>query len=102
MSSTLTLSSSSRTRKRKRHLDRLGSLLRSSPQPTATTGETSPTNSSGPSKRRSSAANTLDGLRLSCGSFLNFTNSPVDHPSPFKHPKGTVFYSKYQTTGSFF
>ncbi|KAF0751301.1 protein ECT2 isoform X1, partial [Aphis craccivora] len=86
MSSTLTLSSSSRARKRKRHLDRLGSLLRSSPTPVATIGETSPTNSSGPSKRRSSAANTLDGLRLSCGSFLNFTNSP-DHPSPFKLPK---------------
>ncbi|XP_003242704.1 protein ECT2 isoform X3 [Acyrthosiphon pisum] len=86
MSSTLTLSSSSRARKRKRHLDRLGSLLRPSPTPVATIGETSPTNSSGPSKRRSSAANTLDGLRLSCGSFLNFTNSP-DHPSPFKLPK---------------
>lgn len=81
-----TLSSSSRARKRKRHLDRLGSLLRSSPLP-STPGEISPTNSSGPSKRRSSAANTLDGLRLSCGSFLNFTNSP-DHPSPFKHPLG--------------
>ncbi|XP_025421292.1 protein ECT2 isoform X2 [Sipha flava] len=86
MSSSLTLSSSSRARKRKRQLDRLGSLLRPSPTPITVTGETSPTNSSGPSKRRSSATNTLDNLRLSCGSFLNFTSSP-DHPSPFKHPK---------------
>ncbi|XP_029345001.1 protein ECT2 isoform X2 [Acyrthosiphon pisum] len=85
MSSTLTLNSS-RSRKRKRHLDNLGSLLRSSPTPVATIRETSPTNSSRPSKRRSSAANTLDGLRLSCGSFLNFTNSP-DHPSPLKLPR---------------
>ncbi|VVC31586.1 Hypothetical protein CINCED_3A022176 [Cinara cedri] len=94
-----TLSSSSRARKRKRHLDRLGSILRSSPVP-STPGEISPTSSSGPSKRRSSAA--LDGLRLSCGSFLNFTNSP-DHPSPFKHPldpdliiKDKPFSPRYQ------
>ncbi|XP_060871893.1 protein ECT2-like isoform X1 [Metopolophium dirhodum] len=85
MPSTLTLNSS-RSRKRKRHLDHLGSLLRPSPTHVATIRETSPTNSSGPSKRRSSATNTLDGLRLSCGSFLNFTNSP-DHPSPLKLPK---------------
>lgn len=84
--STLT-SSSSRARKRKRHLDRFSSLLKSSPTP-LTGNETSPTSNSGPPKRRSSAA--LDGLRMSCGSFLNFTSSP-DHPSPFKLPKGLYF-----------
>ncbi|XP_050428638.1 protein ECT2 isoform X2 [Adelges cooleyi] len=85
LSSTLTLSSSSRTRKRRRQLDRFSTLLKSSPTTSTNIGETSPTSCSGPSKRRSSAANTLDGLRLSCGSFLNFTTSP--DPSPFKHPK---------------
>ncbi|CAI6350658.1 unnamed protein product [Macrosiphum euphorbiae] len=56
--------------------------------------ETSPTNSSGPSKRWSSAANTpLDGLRLSCGSFLNATNSP-GHPSLFKTPKKSRYSYK--------
>ncbi|XP_050532431.1 protein ECT2 isoform X2 [Daktulosphaira vitifoliae] len=92
LSSTLTMSSSSRTRKRKRQLDRFSTLLKSSPTTSTTLGETSPNNCSAPSKRRSSAANTLDGLRLSCGSFLNFTNSP--DPSPFKHPKEPDAISK--------